>query len=126
MALAQRYVATQQMAGRGSGPSGLADVLDVLLDKGLVVDVFLRVALLGIELLTVDARIVLASVDTYLRFAEAVDRLDLRQKSEAKQLGDLFSKSEESGARSMTKGAMEGVGEETRKEARQKLPGKRG
>lgn len=95
MSVGQRYIATQAMAGRGSGPSGLADVLDVLLDKGLVIDVFLRVALVGIELLTVDARIVLASVDTYLRFAEAVDRLDLRQKSEAKELGDLFSRSED-------------------------------
>jgi uncharacterized membrane protein YgcG len=51
-------------------------VLDILLDKGLVIDIFLRVSLVGIELLTVDARIVIASVDTYLRFAEAVNRLD--------------------------------------------------
>jgi hypothetical protein len=58
---------------RGSS-SGLADVLDILLDKGLVIDIFLRVSLVGIELLTVDARIVIASVDTYLRFAEAVNR----------------------------------------------------
>src|SRR5438477_9032155 len=65
-----------------SGSSGLADVLDVLLDKGLVIDVFLRVSLVGIELLTVDARIVIASVDTYLRFAEAVNRLDLGQSSD--------------------------------------------
>src|SRR3979490_1356597 len=64
-----------------SSSTGLADVLDVLLDKGLVVDIFLRVSLVGIELLTVDARIVIASVDTYLRFAEAVNRLDLGQSS---------------------------------------------
>src|SRR3981081_2751100 len=64
-----------------SSSSGLADVLDVLLDKGLVVDIFLRVSLVGIELLTVDARSVIASVDTYLRFAEAVNRLDLGQSS---------------------------------------------
>src|SRR6058998_1888479 len=62
-----------------SSSSGLYDVLDLLLDKGLVIDVFLRVSLVGIELLTVDARIVIASVDTYLRFAEAVNRLDLTQ-----------------------------------------------
>jgi|SRR5215213_3660855 len=61
----------------GPSPSGLADVLDLILDKGLVIDVYLRVSLVGIELLTVDARIVVASVDTYLRFAEAVGRLDL-------------------------------------------------
>ena len=68
-------IATQGTAGnylqRGPSPSGLADVLNVLLDKGLVVDLYLRVSLVGIELLTVDARIVVASVDTYLRFAEA-------------------------------------------------------
>ncbi|MCG6494201.1 gas vesicle protein GvpJ [Kitasatospora sp. A2-31] len=58
---------------------GLVDVIDVILDRGLVIDVFVRVSLLGLELLTVDARIVVASVDTYLRFAEAVNRLDLTQ-----------------------------------------------
>ena len=60
-------------------PSSLADVIDTILDKGLVIDIYLRVSLLGIELLTVDARIVVASVDTYLRFAEAVNRLDLTE-----------------------------------------------
>jgi gas vesicle structural protein len=71
------------MAQPGSGylarpaPSGLADVVELVLDKGLVLDAFVRVSLLGIELLTVDARIVVASVDTYLRFAEATNRLDL-------------------------------------------------
>ena len=64
-----------------SRSAGLADILDILLDKGLVVDIFLRVSLVGIELLTVDARIVIASVDTYLRFAEAVNRLDITQDS---------------------------------------------
>jgi gas vesicle structural protein len=52
------------------------------LDKGLVIDIYLRVSLVGIEILTVDARIVVASVDTYLRFAEAVNRLDLTEKSQ--------------------------------------------
>jgi gas vesicle structural protein len=60
-------------------PSSLADVIDTILDKGLVIDIYVRVSLLGIELLTVDARIVVASVDTYLRFAEAVNRLDLTE-----------------------------------------------
>jgi hypothetical protein len=58
-------------------PGTLAEVIDLILDKGLVIDVFVRVSLVGIELLTIDARIVVASVDTYLRFAEAVGRLDL-------------------------------------------------
>ena len=78
----------QQGMGRG-GPSGLADVLEVLLDKGLVIDAFVRVSLVGIELLTIDARIVVASVDTYLRFAEAVNRLDLLQVNNSQNLGDL-------------------------------------
>jgi gas vesicle structural protein len=60
-------------------PSSLADVLDTILDKGLVIDIYVRVSLVGIELLTIDARIVIASVDTYLRFAEAVNRLDLTE-----------------------------------------------
>ena len=62
-----------------SSSSGLYDVLELILDKGLVIDIFVRVSLIGIEILTIDARIVIASVDTYLRFAEAVNRLDLMQ-----------------------------------------------
>ena len=58
-------------------PSGLADVVEVILDKGIVIDAYVRVSVVGIELLTVDARIVVSSVDTYLRFAEATSRLDL-------------------------------------------------
>src|SRR5205085_1474144 len=64
---------------RAPSPSGLADVLDLILDKGLVIDAYVRIAVIGIELVTIDARIVIASVDTYLRFAEAVNRLDLTQ-----------------------------------------------
>ncbi len=110
MAIAQRYVA-QQYTGRG-GPSGLADVLEVVLDKGLVIDAYVRVSLVGIELLTVDARVVVASVDTYLRFAEAVNRLDLTQASNAQTLGDLVSgETVERGARSKVKGAIEGTRE---------------
>ena len=64
-------------------PSGLADVIEIILDKGIVIDAYVRVSLLGIELLTVDARVVVASVDTYLRFAEATNRLDLREQAGA-------------------------------------------
>src|SRR5204863_7177799 len=64
---------------RAPSPSGLADVIEVILDKGLVLDAYVRVSVIGIEVLTIDARIVIASVDTYLRFAEAVNRLDLAQ-----------------------------------------------
>src|SRR5690348_14042466 len=76
-------VATQGTASnylqRAPSPSGLADVLDLILDKGLVIDAYVRVAVIGIEVITIDARIVIASVDTYLRFAEAVNRLDLTE-----------------------------------------------
>src|SRR5258706_13685353 len=61
------------------GPSGgaLTEVLELILDRGVVIDIYARVSLVGIEVLTIDARIVVASVDTYLRYAEAVGRLNL-------------------------------------------------
>src|ERR1700759_1104866 len=89
-------------------PSGLVDVIDTILDKGLVIDAYVRVSLVGIELLTIDARIVVASVDTYLRFAEAVNRLDISQ--EKQTLPDLIGDMEESGAKHKTKGALEAAG----------------
>jgi hypothetical protein len=93
-----------------SSSSGLAEVLDVLLDKGLVVDIFLRVSLVGIELLTVDARIVIASVDTYLRFAEAVNRLDIGESS-SEGLPQLIEDMTQDGASNKTKGILEGAKE---------------
>jgi uncharacterized membrane protein YgcG len=96
---------------RQPGPSGLADVLDVILDKGIVIDIYLRVALVGIELLTVDARIVIASVDTYLRFAEAVNRLDIAQVGNQQTLPELLSGATEYAAGSKTKGMLEGAKE---------------
>ena len=95
--------------GGGPSPSGLADVLDLILDKGLVIDIYVRVSLIGIEILTIDARIVVASVDTYLRFAEAVNRLDLREQSDSQTLPDLVDDLREGGAASKTKGALEGA-----------------
>src|SRR4051812_50121972 len=68
-------VPAQQTGGGGS--SGLYDVLELVLDRGLVIDAFVRVSLVGIEILKIDIRVVVASVDTYLRFAEACNRLDL-------------------------------------------------
>ena len=88
-------------------PSGLADVIDTILDKGLVIDAYVRVALVGIELLTIDARIVIASVDTYLRFAEAVNRLELS--SDAEGLPQLIDDMQEGGAEKKTKGAASGA-----------------
>ncbi|MBW3561286.1 MAG: gas vesicle structural protein GvpA [Actinobacteria bacterium] len=93
---------------RRPNSGSLYDVVDVILDKGLVIDAFVRVSLVGIELLTVDARIVVASVDTYLHFAEAVDRLDLTGRSEPKTLPDLFGDTSEEVSKSKTKGALEG------------------
>ena len=110
MAVATRQPMPMSQLQRQGGPSGLVDVLDVLLDKGLVIDAYVRVALVGIELLTIDARIVVASVDTYLRFAEAVNRLDLTQpKNSPETLPDLFGDMQESGAGKRTKGMLEGA-----------------
>ena len=107
-------VATQPASNnylqRSPTPSGLADVLNVILDKGIVIDVYVRVALVGIELLTVDARIVIASVDTYLRFAEAVNRLDIGESS-SEGLPQLIQDMTQDGASNKTKGILEGAKE---------------
>ena len=87
MAIATQGTARNYLQ-RAPSPSGLVDVLDLILDKGLVIDAYVRVSVIGIELLTIDARIVVASIDTYLRFAEAVNRLDLTQ-TEAAGLKEL-------------------------------------
>ena len=89
-------------------PSSLADVVELILDKGLVIDIYVRVSLVGIELLTIDARIVVASVDTYLRFAEAVNRLDLNE-TQTSGLPELMEDITSGGAKSKTSGALEGV-----------------
>ena len=95
---------------RSPHPSSLYDVLDLILDKGLVIDLYVRVSLVGIELLTIDARIVVASVDTYLRFAEAVNRLDIAETG-AKDLPEFIEDLGEGGGRGKTKGALEGAKE---------------
>jgi gas vesicle structural protein len=92
-------------------PSGLADVIDVILDKGLVIDAFVRVSLIGIEILTIDARIVIASVDTYLRFAEAVNRLDIVHDKDSEGLPELMESVTSGGAKSKVKGLAEGAKE---------------
>ncbi|MEU0837462.1 gas vesicle structural protein GvpA [Streptomyces sp. NPDC005969] len=98
---------------RGGGGSGnLYDVLDLILDRGLVIDAFVRVSLVGIEILKIDARIVVASVDTYLRFAEACNRLDLEEGRKApSQLTDLVGEVTEGGAHGKTKGALNAAAE---------------
>src|SRR2546421_2108617 len=113
MAIATRGTASNYLQ-RAPSPSGLADVVDLILDKGLVIDAYVRIAVIGIELVTIDARIVIASVDTYLRFAEAVNRLDLTE-TELSGLPEL----QEKGAEDMTEGAIEGAEEKV-------LPGSAG
>jgi hypothetical protein len=107
-------IASQPGGGNSARPqpSGLADVIDTILDKGLVLDAYVRVSLVGIELLTIDARVVIASVDTYLRFAEAVNRLDISQDKEG--LPGLVGGLEQNGAKNKTKGALDGAGDKLR------------
>ncbi|MEV5801870.1 gas vesicle structural protein GvpA [Streptomyces collinus] len=111
-------VTTQQ--GGGGGSSGLYDVLELVLDRGLVIDAFVRVSLVGIEILKIDIRVVVASVDTYLRFAEACNRLDLEAgPHKPAGLTDLTEKLtqsgdgqlSESGSRGKAKGALSGAAE---------------
>ena len=107
-------ISTQPGGGASTRPqpSGLVDVIDTILDKGLVIDAYVRLSLVGIELLTIDARVVIASVDTYLRFAEAVNRLDISQDKET--LPELIGDMEQGGARRKTQGALEGAGQKIR------------
>lgn len=107
---------------RAPRPSSLADVLEVVLDKGIVIDAYVRVAVVGIELLTVDARIVIASVDTYLRFAEAVNRLDLQPDGQVAGLPGMIGEMTEGGAKNKTKGALSGA-KDAAKEAISSLTG---
>lgn len=104
-------------------PSSLADVLEVVLDKGIVIDAYVRVAVVGIELLTIDARVVIASVDTYLRFAEAVNRLDLQPNKQVAGLPGLMDEIQSGGAQSKTKGALAGV-KDTAKDVLSNITGK--
>jgi hypothetical protein len=60
---------------RTTGGTSLIDVLDRVLDKGIVIDAWVRVSLVGIDLITVEARVVVASIDTYLKYSEAVGQV---------------------------------------------------
>lgn len=65
---------------RAQGNTSLIDVLDRVLDKGIVIDAWLRVSLVGIDLITVEARVVVASIDTYLKYSEAVGQTQAPQR----------------------------------------------
>ena len=114
MAVATRGTASNYLQ-RAPSPSGLADVIDLILDKGLVIDAYIRIAVIGIELITIDARIVIASVDTYLRFAEAVNRLDLTQ-TEAAGLAELRGGDGDGKGKGMIEGAKEAFSRDDDKE----------
>lgn len=113
-------------------PSSLADVIDTILDKGLVIDIYVRVSLVGIELLTIDARIVVASVDTYLRFAEAVNRLDLTE-TQTHGIPELIEDVSQAGAKGKTRGALDAakdkvsefIGDDDEDEEREKEPARK-
>jgi len=105
---------------RRSPQGGLAEVLDLVLDKGLVIDAFVKVSVVGIELITIDARIVVAGVDTYLRFAEATHRLDLHAqggKGLAELPGHVTEQVGHGGAKGVTKGVLD-AGHEMWREVR--------
>ncbi|GHF59972.1 putative gas vesicle structural protein 1 [Streptomyces mashuensis] len=109
--------------GGAGGTSGLYDVLELVLDRGLVIDAFVRVSLVGIEILKIDVRVVVASVDTYLRFAEACNRLDLEAgPHRSPGLPDIVGQITEDGARGKTKGALSGAAQSV-KDALQQVRG---
>jgi hypothetical protein len=110
--MASQVARSQNRYVGAPNPSGLADVLELILDKGLVIDLYVRVSLVGIELLTIDARIVVASVDTYLRFAEAVGRMDLAETGDAQGLPDLLDSATSGASKSKTSGALEAAKEQ--------------
>ncbi|MFF4348178.1 gas vesicle protein GvpJ [Streptomyces sp. NPDC001530] len=98
------------VAAPGGGSGNLYDVLELVLDRGLVIDAFVRVSLVGIEIAKIDARIVVASVDTYLRFADAANRLDLESGRKAPaQLTDVVGEAAQVGSKGKTKGALAGA-----------------
>ena len=71
----QAMAAAQQPLGKISELGGVAQLVDVILDKGIVIDAWVRVSIVGLEVLAIEARVVVASVDTYLRYAEAIGRI---------------------------------------------------
>lgn len=83
---------------KSTDSSSLAEVVDRILDKGIVIDAFARVSVVGIELITVEARVVIASVDTWLRYAEAVGLL--RDEVEDEGLGGRLTEQDSSPSQS--------------------------
>jgi hypothetical protein len=101
----------------------LYDVLELILDRGMVIDVFLRISLVGIEIIKVDARIVVASVDTYLRFAEACNRLDLESDTGSTTVPELLGSAGGGMARSVGKRKVKKAAESVGSTVRQAVGG---
>jgi gas vesicle structural protein len=97
----------------------LYDVLELILDRGMVIDVFVRISLVGIEIIKIDARVVVASVDIYLRFAEACNRVDLESDEHSRTVPELFGGTR----RSMKKAAGEPVAGSIGEKAREAIGG---
>lgn len=76
---------TRTPAQRTPGSSSLAEVLDRILDKGIVIDVWARISVVGIELITVEARVVVASVDTFIHYAAEITKLEQAIQSEDRE-----------------------------------------
>ena len=101
-------ITTQQSAG--TRPSNLLyNVIELILDRGLVIDAFVRLSLVGIEVITIDARVVVSSVDTYLRFAEACGRTALGA-AQPVGLPGLVGAITEKTAEGKVKGTLSGAG----------------
>ncbi|WP_266077553.1 gas vesicle protein GvpA [Haladaptatus caseinilyticus] len=77
------------MVQAGPDTSSLADVLDRILDKGVVIDVWARISVVGIEVLTVEARVVVASVDTFLHYAKEMSRIEQATASDDTSLEEV-------------------------------------
>ncbi|MFJ4436450.1 gas vesicle protein GvpJ [Streptomyces sp. NPDC088923] len=92
----------------------LYDVLELILDRGMVIDIFVRVSLVGIEILKIDARVVVASVDTYLRFAEACNRVDLSNDPSSRTVPELFAGGKAGLAGAAGKRAVRSVGDKVK------------
>jgi hypothetical protein len=92
----------------------LYDVLELILDRGMVIDVFVRISLVGIEIIKIDARVVVASVDTYLRFAEACNRIDLESDESSRTVPELFGGAGRSMKKAAAKSAVGSIGDKVR------------
>jgi hypothetical protein len=110
---------------RASGGTSLIDVLDRVLDKGIVIDAWVRVSLVGIDLITVEARVVVASIDTYLKYSEAVGQVGPVAKPAVDQSTHEAVLAENAALRARLSGGGEGSGTSAARKRRARVPGTR-